>query len=83
MRATDIVEYAVLLAFVYTFIYGPMAGKQLVLYIAVLGFFMFSGTSWLLSGGTPAAKEYGRFALPIQAIAILIGMITMAYVWLL
>jgi hypothetical protein len=82
MKLIEIIEYAVLAVFIYTFIYGPVEGKQLVMYVAVLGFFMFSGTSWLLTSEAPVAREYKRYALAIQALAILIGIITMAYIWL-
>jgi hypothetical protein len=83
MRAVDAMEYAVLLAFIYSFFYGPIVGKEMVLYAAVPGFFLLSGASWVISGDSPAAKEYKNYALPVQATAMLIGIATLAYVWLL
>ncbi len=83
MKLVDAVEYLVLIAFIYTFIYGPAeGGKQLVVISATLGFFMLSGTSWLLSSGSPAAREYKEFSLPLLLVAVLIGLATLAYVWL-
>lgn len=82
MKAVDIIEYVVLLFFLYTFVYGPVTGKQFVIYVAVLGFFMLSGVSWMLSGDALVVKEYKGYALPTQIIAIIIGMATIAYIWL-
>ncbi len=82
MKLIDILEYAVLLAFIYTFLYGPVTGKLFIMYVSVLGFFIFSGASWFVSADTPVVKEYKRYAIFIEAIAVLIGLIMMAYVWL-
>ena len=59
MKLIDILEYAVLLAFIYTFAYGPVGGKLPIMYAAVLGFFIFSGASWFVSADTPVVKDIG------------------------
>lgn len=81
MRVFDIIEYVILLVIVLTLIYNPLPEeKQQLLYIAALGFFLFSGASWAVKS-VKHFDEMRRYGIWLEAIAAVIAIIIIVYVW--
>ena len=77
----DLLEYALILAFIWLFATGkisPNDGKALIVYVAVGLFFLVSGGAWLMRD-VEALKEYEKYRVWMEALAFLIGVVTLLY----
>ena len=77
----EIVEYVLLALILYYYLKNGFGIENSILFVAILGFFLFSGSSWAVEQ-VDTLKEYKKYSIWFQLLSIIILLILLCYVWL-